>query len=85
MPARQVALAEAKAGFSAIVRQVNEDGARFTVTKDGKPVARIIPFGAVPPRESAFGALHRFADPALTAQGAGAFARASREKHACPA
>ena len=40
---RSISDADANRGFSQILREVR-DGASFTVTADGRPVARIVPF-----------------------------------------
>ena len=85
MPALQIGVADAKAKLSSIVRQVDEDGARFVVMKNNRPVARIIPFNAVLPHEDAFGALHDFADAKLVEREKDALAHAMEAKHAHPA
>jgi prevent-host-death family protein len=51
---KTVGLFQAKSQFSAIICEV-ESGESIVVTKKGKPVARIVPFGsAAKPREFGF-------------------------------
>ena len=39
---REVALAEAKNGLSALIQEVEETGAEIVITRHGKPAARLV-------------------------------------------
>ena len=43
----QISIAQAKAGFAALVAKV-EAGEDIVVTRNGRPVARLVPIGAEP-------------------------------------
>jgi prevent-host-death family protein len=49
---RSVSASEANRQFSRILREVAEGGS-YTVTSNGRPIARIVPADAVPDREAA--------------------------------
>lgn len=48
---------EFKATCLKLMDSVAENGATYTITKRGKPVARLVPVEAAPPRKPIFGAL----------------------------
>ena len=49
--AASIALAEAKANLSSVVRRVDETGAEFVVTVRNRPCAMIVPIPKRPPRQ----------------------------------
>jgi prevent-host-death family protein len=49
---REIGIRELKARASELVRAVNEERARYVITRRGKPAALIIPIDAVPPERS---------------------------------
>ncbi|WP_296011444.1 type II toxin-antitoxin system prevent-host-death family antitoxin [uncultured Adlercreutzia sp.] len=56
--AATIALAEAKANFSSVVRRVDESGAEFIVTVRNRPCAMIVPLPKPAPKQlKAAGAL----------------------------
>ena len=48
---------EFKAKCLALMDEVAETGNRVVITKNGKPIADLVPHQAAPPRKSAFGIL----------------------------
>lgn len=76
-----VPLSEAKARFSSLIRRVETDGARFIISKNNKPIAKIVPLSGADVKSIA-GSLSQYAHSDLIAEEGSAFARAMEAKHA---
>ena len=76
-----VALSDAKAQLSALVRKVEGEGVRFTIMRNGRPVARLMPI-AGGSEISTFGALSSYADTSRRRKEKDAWSTAVREKYA---
>jgi prevent-host-death family protein len=50
MVSRQIGTYETKTHLAEVLRQV-QNGARYTITHRGKPVAELTPYGALPSRD----------------------------------
>ena len=84
--ATTVALSEAKAGLSSLVKNVHETGAEYTVTVRGVPLAMIVPVPpAVPAKPKALGMLAGKKPVATREQEKAAYRRDLEAKHANPA
>ena len=78
-----VALSEAKAGLSSLVREASESGASYVITVRNVPLAMIVPMPKPRPKAlKAFGVLSHGANAEARAKEEGAWARAVEEKHA---
>lgn len=76
-----IALSDAKARLSALVREVEDEGMRFTIMRNGRPVARLMPI-AGGSEISSFGVLSAYADASRRRQEKDAWGTAVKEKYA---
>lgn len=72
---------EAQAHFGGLIQEIEDEGLSVLVTRDGRPVAKIVPVPSLHARSS-FGALSAYADPRRIPEERGAFESAMEEKHA---
>ncbi|MCH3947772.1 MAG: type II toxin-antitoxin system Phd/YefM family antitoxin [Olsenella sp.] len=80
--ARHFGLAEAKAGFSGIVADVESAGEACVIERYGRPAALVVPYpSAASGTTRARGVLKSYASPEKRKQESGAFARAMEVKH----
>lgn len=76
-------LSEAKAGLSAVVKDVGETGARYVITVRDRPSAMLVPIPKpVPDRLKGYGALAGMRPRATREDEKAAWAEAMEEKHA---
>ena len=83
--AATVALSEAKAGLSSLVKSVHETGVEYTVTVRGVPLAMIVPVPpATPTKPKALGMLAGKRPVATREQEKAAYRHDLEAKHANP-
>lgn len=81
--ATAIALAEAKAGLSSIVRSVKEHESKYIVTVRGEPFAQIVPLEKQAPKEcKGFGILKGMRPPVSPGEEKAAWLEAMEAKHA---
>ncbi|MBQ9691167.1 MAG: type II toxin-antitoxin system Phd/YefM family antitoxin [Eggerthellaceae bacterium] len=76
-----IALSEAKAHLSALIREVEGEGARFTIVRNGRPVARLMPIAGGDDTAS-FGMLASYADISHISEEKHAWKKVVGKKHA---
>lgn len=76
-----IPLSEAKARLSALVHELEAEGKRYTITRNGRPVARLVPLAGGDDQQ-AFGMLAHYADSAKRARENEAWKKAAEDKHA---
>ncbi|MBR2835506.1 MAG: type II toxin-antitoxin system Phd/YefM family antitoxin [Coriobacteriales bacterium] len=76
-----ISVSEAKTQFSNVIHQVENNAVQYIVSKNNKPVARIVPIAGYE-QKSLFGVLASYADSTLRAKESSAFAQEMEHKHA---